>query len=150
MNEYIYLCDGDGAAPPGTVRFDIRRGDDIRRLDGHRFKGACMILATPPCVGFTDLPWRPATGEGLDIVQACMRIAEESQAPFILENSRFLQRYIGHAVTHRGPFYFWGDVPPLPKLKIPKKERYSGQRPDLRARIPPVLARALWGCEVHA
>lgn len=135
----IYLCCGDktGLQEP-SVGIDIKPPcdvlQDVRTMDGRRFRNADLIFATPPCDGFTDLPWRPATGEGLDVLLACWRICHEAGVPWLLENSRFAQRYLGPALCHRDGHYFWGTVMPSEFHHV--KGRTSGRHPEVRAHLP--------------
>ena len=137
----IDLCCGLGGwAPPFLARgfqvigFDIEPfptypGDmvqqDIATLDGRRFRGATVIVASPPCQEFSrhDLPWTrarnpPPPDLGIQLVNHCHRIAAEAGVPLVLENVRGAARWIGHPVARHGRQYLWGDgVPAL----IPKK-----------------------------
>ena len=116
---------------------------DVRGLRGSWLRWASLVVASPPCGGFTDLPWRPATGEGVDVLLACLALCEESGAPWCLENTRFAQEYIGKARCHWGGFYLWGPLAKVPDTPPPSKMAISGNRPDLRAMIPEALALAV-------
>lgn len=131
------------------VRFPSYRGEpvlqDIRTIDGHRLRGVDVIVASAPCGDFSRhmLPWtrRSAAEPDLSIVKAAFRIADEAKPRvFILENVREAQRWLGPAVCHRGPYYLWGTVPLLSRMSFRPKGSIQGQRPDLRARIPKLLA----------
>lgn len=164
-----------------VVGFDIQRfpqgypGElvlqDVRTLDGRRFRGAAVIVASPPCEKFAlyGMPFvhkdaRPVAN--LDLVNEVWRIREESGVPTILENVRALQYFLGPAECRMGSFYLWGDVPLLrptiyrfdpafSKLtrcgafyqrtrEAPRGVRYkftSHRGPHLRAKIPFDLAR---------
>ena len=138
-----YLCCGRGTGVgPGWTGFDIADHgfrplvlQDVRTMD--RLRNAEAVFATPPCSGFTDLPWRPATGKGLDVLLACLRLCRESGAPWLLENSRFAQRYIGPSRWRRGSHHFWGTIEPLP-CEPRQKERLSGALN--RAALPLVIS----------
>lgn len=138
---------------------------DVRDLDGRRFAGARVIVASPPCTEFSKMnsiryhgDWPADTA----LFQEALRIREESGVPMIIENVDGAQRFVGKAVCHRGAFYLWGDVPLLPFMRLPPKiggsflkERPShkkrgwadhGRGKDAareRAMIPLALARAL-------
>lgn len=137
-----YLCCGNktGVAEPASwTGFDIQKPcdilQDVRTI--RSLRGVDAVFATPPCNGFTDLPWRPATGEGLDVLEACLRLCEESGAPWLLENSRFARQYIGPAKCHRDGYYFWGTIP-VPEFNRVKM-RTSGRYPLKRAALPVIL-----------
>jgi hypothetical protein len=144
MPKKIYLCCGRRTGVgDGWIGFDIRPPadvlQDVRTIDGRRFRGQEALFMTPPCAGFTDLPWRPATGKDLDVLLACRRIADEAGIPWLLENNRWAQRYIGRAACHRSGHYFWGPLAELiPQFKI-RKDRTSGRDPLGRARLPRVV-----------
>lgn len=119
---------------------------DVRDLDGARLSRFQIIVASPPCTAFTraSLPWLPDEEPDMELIKTAFRIGGEAKPKaFILENVRAAQRWLGPATTHRGAFYLWGDVPELPKMRLPRKQDSPGQRPDLRARIPTTLARAV-------
>lgn len=137
-----YLCCGNKTGvkdPESWTGFDIRSPcdvlQDVRTI--RSLRGAEAIFATPPCDGFTDLPWRPATGEGEDVLRACLRLCIESGAPWLLECNRWAQKYIGPAVCHRGGHYFWGTIP-VPEFRH-VKGRTSGRYPLRRAALPVIL-----------
>ena len=139
-----YLCCGNKTGvrdPSSWTGFDIRRPcdvlQDVRTLDPRRFRGA-TVFATPPCNGFTDLPWRPATGEGLDVLKACRAICQEADE-WLLENSRFAQRYLGPTDCHRDGHYFWGTLLVLVPQFRHVKGRTSGAYPLRRAALPVIL-----------
>ena len=138
----VYLCCGNKtgvASPDDWVGVDINAPcdvlQDVRTLDPRRFRGS-TVFATPPCDGFTDLPWRPATGKGLDVLEACWAICQEADE-WLLENSRFARRYLGPAACHRDGHYFWGTLP-VPEFRH-VKGRTSGQNPLRRAALPVIL-----------
>lgn len=164
----VDLCCGLGGwALPFLIRgwecvgFDIEQFDypgqlviqDVRTLDGKQFRGAALIVASPPCQEFSrhDQPWTRAKNPpppDLSLVEACRRIAAEAGAPFILENVRGAQRFIGPRTTRWGSFYLWGDVPlsEPPPVEYRQKQSRSSKAKAERAMIPPPLAEwvAAW------
>ena len=134
----LYLCAGRGTGVgPGWTLIDLPT--DVRTLTPSMFPGLEAVFATPPCGGFTDLPWRPATGEGLDVLMACWDFCQDAGVPWLLENSRFAQKYLGPADFHRGPHYFWGkDVGLIPVFDH-YKGGTSGKDPLKRAALPRIL-----------
>lgn len=143
----IYLCCGDKSGvddPDSWVGVDINGGDitaDVRTLKPADFPGLTFVFATPPCNGFTDLPWRPATNEGLDVLLATLAFCLASGVPWLLECNRFAQKHIGLADFHRGPHYFWTGGGLIVPQFTRRKGRISGKNPLARARLP-VLDRA--------
>ena len=125
---------------------------DVRRLDGRRFRGATVIVASPPCREFApwSMPpsWNVRRTPDMECVEACWRIREESGAPLVLENVRGAVAFLGPARCHRGSQYLWGDVPPILSNgwsvgKGKWKLSPSPMRTALRAKIPLPLARAV-------
>jgi hypothetical protein len=132
---------------------------DIRTVDGWRLRHAAVIVASPPCPEFSrwDQPWTRAKNPpwpflGIELVQACWRIAAEAGVPIVLENVRGAQRFIGPARAHFGKQYLWGDVPAL----LPdwgrgqnsgrQKQSLSSSAKAERAVIPYDLARWIAQC----
>lgn len=142
----IYLCCGRGTGVRGEwIGVDIQDHGhrplilaDVRKLDGSRFRDCEFIFSTPPCSSFTDLPWRKATNKDLDVVEACLRIAEEADVPHVLEGSRFMVPFLGEPACRRGPHYFWGDVGVLPLFEK-RKSDLPGSDPLRRAALPELL-----------
>jgi len=136
----LYLCSGNRtgiASEDGWEFVDLPR--DVRTLRPEEFPGLSFVFATPPCNGFTDLPWRPATGEGLDVLLACWDFCQDAGVPWLLENSRFAQKYLGPSDFHRGPHHFWGRgvglIPDFYRVKM----NVSGMNPLKRAALPRIL-----------
>jgi len=137
------LCCGKGgwtiglqAAGWDVIGFDIEAWEgypgeklivgDVRQINGADYKRASLVCASPPCQEFSyrALPFGRAKKlppPNMSIVEACFRIAKEAEAPFILENVRGAKPYIRDVKAHYGPFYLWGDVPPLLPIGKPTK-----------------------------
>jgi hypothetical protein len=113
---------------------------DVRALTPSMFPDLEFTFATPRCDGFTDIPWRKATGEGLDLLMACWDFCQDSGVPWLLENSRFAQKYLGRSDFRRGPHHFWckdiGLIPDFYRVK----SRIWGGNPLARAALPQILA----------
>lgn len=103
---------------------------DIRTLDGRQFRKTALIVASPPCEQFTvnDMrmfhPSPPYPALGIELFQTCMRIGTESGVPFIIENVRGAQKFVGRSVNHAGPFHLWGTGVPA----ILPHECYNAQK----------------------
>lgn len=95
---------------------------DVRMLDGSRFKNVDLIVASPPCTEFSRMRYlhKHLSPPDMSIVNACIQIGKDSGRPFVMENAIFLQDFYEPAVTHRGPYYLWGDVPLLPSMRLSK------------------------------
>jgi len=107
---------------------------DVLTIHGSQFKGASLIVASPPCQEFSymAMPWTRAKEKARKLREdpedrkrltalfdACFRIQREAIAaaghhiPMVVENVRGAQPWVGRARTHFGSFYLWGDVPAL-------------------------------------
>jgi hypothetical protein len=120
---------------------------DVRSLDGKRFVGARMIVASPPCQGFSlaGARWhRPPYG--FELWDAAVRIGKEAGVPLIIENVRGAIRFYGTPAVSRFPWYLWGDVPAIVPTNLPRKwnaGRYGGKPPEVSAIVPYPLARQI-------
>ncbi len=111
---------------------------DVLTLHGSQFKDADLIVASPPCQGYSyrAMPWKRAKAlppPDNTLFEACFRIQREACAaagrhiPLIVENVRGAQKWVGRARFNYGPFYLWGDVPALlPDARGVRKGEGSG------------------------
>lgn len=135
-----------------VIGFDIERHEygghrypgilviqDVLTLHGAQFKGAALIVASPPCQAYSyrAMPWKRAKAlppPDNTLFDACFRIQREAceaagrHIPLIVENVRGAQPWVGRARWNFGSFYLWGDVPALmPRaLRAAKLERAIG------------------------
>lgn len=79
-----------------------------------------FICASSPCEQFSKWGMRcfnpnPAYPEiGISLFNHTRALCEASGVPYIMENVRAAQDFVGQAENHCGPFYLWGSaVPPL-------------------------------------
>jgi hypothetical protein len=114
-----------------------------------------FVCASSVCDGFASFGMRhfqpnpPPPDLETRLFNHTRDICQESGVPYIMENVRTAQQFVGEAVNHCGPFYLWGNaVPPImpqgiskakwksnaligrgapgnfaPELNLPKKER---------------------------
>jgi hypothetical protein len=129
-----------------VVGFDIERHEyggrkypaqlvlqDVRTLDGAQFRKAALIVASPPCQGYSyrAMPWARANSlppPDNTLFETCFRIQREAIAaagrhiPIVVENVCGAQKWVGRARWNYGSFYLWGDVPALmPITKLGRK-----------------------------
>ena len=122
-----------------------------------------FICASSPCEQFSVHGMKhfhpnPRYPElGIKLFNHTREICEASGVPYVMENVRAAQQFVGNAVHHCGPFYLWGTgVPPLLNQGIRKGRRlmtggYKRQtagRSDkaaaaIVAAIPPELANCV-------
>ena len=106
---------------------------DVCTIHGAQFKDAALIVASPPCQGYSyrAMPWKRAKAlppPDNALFESCFRIQREAceaagrHIPLIVENVRGAQKWVGRARWNYGSFYLWGDVPALmpPTLKTAK------------------------------
>jgi hypothetical protein len=115
-----------------------------------------FICASSPCEKFSvfDMkfwfPTPPYPEEGIQLFEHTRQLLESAGVPYIMENVRAAQQFVGQAVNHCGPFYLWGNaVPPILPQGITKgsmlwSPRYRNMKKSQRKRevatIPPELA----------
>ena len=115
------MCAQFGQPRPKHVHLVIQ---DVLTLHGSQFKGAALIVASPPCQAYScrAMPWRRAKAlppPDNTLFESCFRIQREAceaaglHIPLIVENVRGAQKWVGRARWNYGSFYLWGDVPAL-------------------------------------
>ena len=122
---------------------------DVLTLHGSQFRNADLIVASPPCQGYSyrAMPWKKAKALPPPcnaLFEACFRIQREAcetagrRIPLIVENVRGAQPWVGRARWNYGSFYLWGDVPALMPvtLKAVKVGMGSWRHPDDPRHIP--------------
>lgn len=94
-------------------------------------QGFDFICASSPCEQFSVHGMKcfhpnPKYPElGLRLFNHTRAICEASGLPYIMENVRSAQQFVGKAVNHCGPFYMWGNsVPPLTPTGITKGTKF--------------------------
>ena len=106
---------------------------DVLTLHGSQFKGASLIVASPPCQAYSyrAMPWKRAKAlppPDNSLFEACFRIQRESceaagrRVPMVVENVRGAQPYVGRARARFGSYYLWGDVPALLPIGTSSKQ----------------------------
>jgi hypothetical protein len=107
-----------------------------------------FICASSPCEQFSVHgmkhfhPNPPYPELGIKLFEHTRALCEASGVPYVMENVRAAQHFVGNAKHHCGPFYLWGSgVPPLMNQGIQKGismggDKFSGlaieQRRELR------------------
>ncbi len=110
---------------------------DVLSLHGSQFRVASLIVASPPCQGYSyrAMPWSRAKAlppPDNSLFEACFRIqreaseAAERHVPMVVENVRGAQKWVGRARWNFGSFYLWGDVPALMPVTLARKNEHIG------------------------
>jgi hypothetical protein len=116
---------------------------DVLTLHGSQFRGAALIVASPPCqtYSYRAMPWKRAKAlppPSNELFEACFRIQREAseaagrRIPLVVENVRGAQPWVGRARWNFGSFYLWGDVPAL----MPQTFKAQKFNPDGTAHPP--------------
>lgn len=86
-----------------------------------------FVCANSPCEQFSVHgmkhfhPNPPYPEMGIKLFNYTRSICEASGVPYVMENVRAAQQFVGNAAHHCGPFYLWGSgVPPLMPQGIQK------------------------------
>jgi C-5 cytosine-specific DNA methylase len=117
---------------------------DVLTIDGARFRNASLIVASPPCQGYSyrAMPWKRARAlppPDNALFDACFRIQREASeaagrhVPMIVENVRGAQPWVGRARWNYGSFYLWGDVPALMPTVFRRAGSKSNDQIHIRA-----------------
>jgi len=112
---------------------------DVLTLVGSQFRNADLIVASPPCQGYSyrAMPWSRAKAlppPDNSLFDACFRIQREAceasgrHIPLIVENVRGAQKWVGRSRWNFGSFHLWGDVPAL--MPMTKAIKQPGTRFD--------------------
>jgi hypothetical protein len=128
--------------------------EDIESVDhSGSFGEFDFICASSPCeqfsvhcMKFTKKKDHPYPELGIQLFNHTRALCEASLAPYVMENVRCAEQFIGTAVGHAGSFYLWGNaVPPiLPKGLIKMGNQGGWRKTDgtmnMQAKFPRITA----------
>lgn len=159
------LCAGLGGASQAmrdrgwdviTLDNDPRFGCDITAdLRGWEWHSPTpdLIWLSDPCTEFAreSMPWcKTGATPDLSIFLAGMRVIRAARPRYwVRENvrgsARWVRPHIGEPREIHGPFFLWGNFPPLgrPRMNMRNKESYSSSQAAERAKVPAALSAAL-------
>src|SRR5271157_892276 len=115
---------------------------DVLTLHGSQFKGASLIVASPPCQAYSyrAMPWKRAKAlppPDNTLFDACFQIQREAceaagrHIPLIVENVRGAIKWVSQPVKwHFGSYYLWGDVPALMPITFSASVEAQKRNPD--------------------
>ena len=105
------------------VRHPDYRGEfvqaDVLDIEAGYLVGFNFICASSPCEGFSVWGMRHFFPDpdypklGIELFNHTRGICEDAGIPYIMENVRAAQKFVGEAGAHCGPFYLWGSAIPL-------------------------------------
>ena len=103
-----------------------------------------FIVASSPCEQFSVHgmkhfhPNPPYPEMGIKLFNHTRQLCEASGVPYVMENVRAAQQFVGNAVHHCGPFYLWGNaVPPILNQGISKGTTFGLSRQERKATKEP-------------
>lgn len=112
-----------------------------------------LIWLSDPCTEFSreSMPWcRTGRAPDLSIVLAGLRVIRQARPLiWVRENVRgsapWVRPFLGEPREIHGPFFLWGNFPPLgrPRLDKRNKESMSSSWQAERAKVPYALSEAL-------
>lgn len=92
---------------------------DVLTLDADFCRGFDFICASSPCEQFSihgmkHFHPKPKYPElGIKLFEHTRAICETSGVPYVMENVRAAQQFVGRATHRCGPFYLWGSGVPV-------------------------------------
>jgi hypothetical protein len=99
----------------------------LRQFDFACFSSPCEQFSVHGMKHFHPNP--PYPEMGIKLFNHTRSIAEASGIPYVMENVRAAQQFVGRAVHHLGSFYLWGNaVPPLMTTGISKTKWTSNRK----------------------
>ena len=121
---------------------------DVEWVRSFKFVFAC---ASSPCEEFSVWgmkhfhPHPKYPENGIKLFNHTREILEASGVPYVMENVRAAQQFVGNAVHHCGSFYLWGNaVPPLLHGDIRKMMSQARDRGRNGKRIYAAAADRMW------
>lgn len=138
---------------PEGCTFEVR---DVLTLEPEAFLAGGVhdfydfICASSPCEQFSVHgmkhfhPNPPYPALGIKLFEHTRRICEESGVPYVMENVRAAQQFVGNAASNSGSFFLWGTgVPPF--LRRSSKGISQGRERDVNGkRIYAAAADRMW------
>jgi hypothetical protein len=111
----------------------------VLTLHGSQFRDAALIVASPPCQGYSyrAMPWSRAKAlppPDNTLFDACFRIQREAceaaghHIPLVVENVRGAIPWVGRSRWNYGSFHLWGDVPALMPMTSKRPKFKGGDR----------------------
>jgi len=108
-------------------------------------------ISSTPCEEFTCIsmpnfqPDAPFPALGIKLFKHIEGVFLESGIPFVMENVRAAQEFVGESVANCGPFHLWGNaVPPILPQGIKKGLNMKRARDKNGKRIYAAAADKLW------
>ena len=166
LKEPEYIPQGCRFIHADVRKVQFNRAIGAFAIDGHGIIECDFVCASSACDGFASFgmphfrPNPPYPALEIELFNHTRKICEQSKKPYVMENVRSAESFVGAAVNHCGPFYLWGSAVPLimpqgiskakwyrrpgkpgnfaDELNLPKSERKAKL-----AEIPPELANCV-------
>lgn len=99
--------------PAGKIFYWQTNGDHVARgIDAIVVSSPCEEFSVHGMKHFHPNPKYPENG--VRLFEHTRILCKAAGVPYVMENVRAAQQFVGNAVHHCGPFYLWGNaVPPL-------------------------------------
>ena len=132
-----WKCIGIDLITPPCIpdRFTFHQ-TDVLNLDADWCGQFDFVCASSPCEDFSKTckggmacfyPDAPYPSLAIKLFNHTREILEKSGVPYVMENVRGAEQWVGNAKHHCGPFYLWGPgVPPLVPSGISKGTTHMG------------------------
>lgn len=102
--------------PGEFIQADIAQLYELPEADFYCCSSPCNEF-TPHCLKmFRPNPKWPMTG--IALFEHSRALLEATGKPYIMENVRCAQKFVGQAAGHSGSFYLWGHVPVILPQKV--------------------------------
>lgn len=110
-----------------------------------------FIVASSPCEQFSVHgmkhfhPNPPYPELGIKLFNHTRQLCEASGVPYVMENVRAAQQFVGNAAHHCGPFYLWGSgVPLLLNQGVKKGKTFRGVPGNYMDTCPSGFDKRTW------
>lgn len=105
---------------------------DVTKLPSRFCEQFDFVCASSPCEEFSVHgmkhfhPNPPYPELGIKLFEHTRAMCERAKIPYVMENVRSAQQFVGNAAHRCGPFYLWGNaVPPIVPQGISKGTKFG-------------------------
>ncbi len=113
---------------------------DVLTVTSKQIERAAGVVASTPCQEFSVWGMRhfhpnpPLPEIGIKLFNHVRDLCESAGVPYIMENVRAAQQFVGPSVNHLGPFHLWGNaVPAIMPAELYKLSKGFGTWKDHKA-----------------
>ncbi len=124
---------------------------DILDITADYVRNFDFVVASTPCEEFSVHgmkhfhPHPPYPELGMKLFNHTRSLCKASGVPYVMENVKAAEKFVGPAGAHCGPFYLWGTaIPPLLHRGISKNMSQARERGPDGKRIYAASADRMW------